>query len=127
MLDKIDNDSDYNYFFLADYWIAFHYNEIVPELIKRITIKKEVGLVYTADLIIPERIATKQMRFYGHGLYCADDLFTVAGRANRLLTAVSGEDFGHVSMYSTPQQLAALQKKWVKWLDGLSPSTVHTK
>ena len=119
MLDKIDNDSNYSYIFLAQYWIAFHYKDIIPDLIKRITIKKEVGLVNSADLIIWERIQAKQMKFYGHGGISNDDLFTVAGRANRLLTEITGENFGHVSMYSTQEQLIALQTKWINWLRGL--------
>lgn len=123
ILNKIDNDSEYYYLFLAEYWIAFHYKEIIPELIKRVTIKKEIGLVNSADLIITERIANNQMKFYGHGLRCADDLFTVSGRANRLLTAISGEDFGHVSMYSTTGQLKTLQRKWIRWLSGLQSAT----
>ena len=119
MLGKIDNDSNYNYLFLAEYWIAFHYNEIIPELIKRLTIKKEIGLINSADLIIWERIKNKQMEFYGHGGNCADDLFTIAGRANRLLTVITGEDFGNVSMYSTKEQLVELQRSWIKWLKTL--------
>jgi len=119
MLEKIDNDSNYNYLFLAEYWIAFHYKEIIPELIKRLTNKTEIGLINSADLIIWERIQNKQMEFYGHGLNCADDLFTIAGRANRLLTVITGENFGNVSMHSTEKQLAELQTRWIKWLKAL--------
>lgn len=119
MLDKIDNDSNYHYIFLAEYWIAFHYQYIIPELINRVTNKQEVGLVNSADLIIWERLQAKQMRFYGHGGISNDDLFTIAGRANRLLTKITGEDFGHVSMYSTREELMTLQKEWIKWLRSL--------
>jgi hypothetical protein len=120
MLDKIDNDSNYlPHIFLAEYWIAFHYKDIIPDLIKRVTNKKEVGLVNSADLIIWERVQAKQMQFYGHGGISNDDLFTIAGRANRLLTEITGEDFGHVSMYSTQEQLATLQQKWIMWLKKL--------
>lgn len=119
ILDKIDNDSNYQFIFLAEYWIAFHYDKIIPDLIKRITNKKEIGLVNSADLIIWERVNAKQMNFYGHGGICKDDLFTIAGRANRLLTVITGEDFGHVSMYSTQTDLELLQKKWMKWLKRL--------
>lgn len=119
ILEKIDNDSNYYFIFLAEYWIAFHYKKIIPELIKRVTNKKEVGLVNSADLIIWERIQSKQMEFYGHGGISNDDLFTVAGRANRLLKEITGEDFGRVSMYSTNEQLITLQVKWIKWLRSL--------
>jgi hypothetical protein len=119
MLDKIDNDSNYEFIFLAEYWIAFHYWQIIPELIKRIVNKKEIGLVNTMDLIIWERLESKQMKFYGHGGVSNDDLFTVAGRANRLLTEISGEKFGQVSMYSTQKELEELQMKWIDWLRSL--------
>jgi hypothetical protein len=120
ILDKIDNDSNYlPHLFLSEYWIAFHYKEIIPQLIKRVTNKKEVGLTNSADLIIWERIQSGQMKSYGHGGISFDDLFTVAGRANRLLTEITGEEFGHVSMYSTKEDLVTLQKKWIKWLDKL--------
>jgi len=119
MLDKIDNDSNYHYIFLAEYWIAFHHKDIIPDLIKRLTNKKEVGLANSADLIIWERVQAKQMQFYGHGGISNDDLFTIAGRANRLLTEITGEDFGHVSMYSTQEQLETLQQNWIKWLKKL--------
>lgn len=125
ILDKIDNDSNYQYIFLAEYWIAFHYSDIIPELIKRVTNKTEVGLVNSADLIILERIGSKQMKFYGHGGISGDDLFTIAGRANRLLTIISGENFGQVSMYSTKEELEKLQKKWVNWLRQLSVFKPH--
>ena len=117
ILEKIDKDSNYYYLFVAEYWIAFHYKEMIPALIERITCKKEIGLVNYADLKIPERIASGQMETVDHGAYSMDDLFTIAGRANRLLTEITGEDFGHVSMYSTQEQLMVLQKKWVAWLN----------
>jgi hypothetical protein len=66
--------------------------------------------------MIWDRILAGQMKTYGHGGVSRDDLFTVSGRANRLLTKITGEDFKHVSMYSTPEELKALQDKWIKWL-----------
>nr|WP_288837626.1 hypothetical protein [uncultured Flavobacterium sp.] len=125
MLERIDNDSDYYYIFIAEYWIAFHYKEIIPELIMRLTNKKEIGLVNYADLIIRERIQAKQMQSYGHGAVSDDDLFTIAGRANRLLTKITGEDFGHVSMYSTQEQLATLQQKWINWLKEINRESTN--
>jgi hypothetical protein len=119
MLDKIDNDSNYRYVFLVEFWSALHYQEMIPELIKRISNKTEIGLVNSADLIIWERVQAKQMQFWGHGGVSNDDLFTVAGRANRVLTQVTGQNFGNVSMYSTQDQLTALQKRWTKWLKEL--------
>lgn len=116
MLTRLDNDSNYYYLFIGEYWQAFHYNKVVPELIKRITNKKEIGLMNTADLIIWERVDAGDMIFYGHGGIVSDDLFTVAGRANCLLKKITGENYGNVSMYSTEEDLKKLQNHWIAWL-----------
>ena len=117
ILEKIDKDKNYHYIFAAEYWIAFHYQEIIPALIERVSNKKEIGLENTADLIIWERVTSKDLDFYGHGGVSQDDLFTIAGRANRLLIKITGKNFGHVSMYSTQEELEEIQTKWAKWLD----------
>lgn len=119
ILEKIDNDKDYKYLYIAEYWIAFNYKKMIPELIKRVNNKKEVGLENSFDLIIWERIKNKQMKFYGHGGLSTDDLFTISGRSNRLLTQITGENFGSVSMYSTQQELDKLKSNWTKWLENL--------
>jgi hypothetical protein len=98
MLDKIDTSPEYNYLYIAEYWIAFNYEAMIPELIKRISNNTEIGLVESMDLIIPERVAVGQMKNYPNGQISEDDLFTVAGRANRLLKIITGENFGNVSM-----------------------------
>jgi hypothetical protein len=116
MLGKIDTSSDYNYVATAEYWLVMHYEKMIPELIRRLTDKREVGLANTADLIIMERIQSGDLEFYGHGGVAYDDLFTVAGRANHLLKTITGEDFGSVSMYSTAEDLKKLQNRWVWWL-----------
>ncbi|MBE8727318.1 hypothetical protein [Flavobacterium hungaricum] len=119
ILDKIDNNKEYGYLMEAEYWIAFNYDKIIPQLINRIVNKKEVGLVNSADLIILERIESGDLQSYGHGFIVNDDFFTIAGRANRLLTVITGENFGSVSMNSSPQDLLMLQKKWIAWLQNI--------
>ncbi|MES2485166.1 MAG: hypothetical protein V4581_04355 [Bacteroidota bacterium] len=116
VLEWIDNEKEYHPIFEAEYWMAYNYQSIIPKLIKRITDKKEVGLVNTADLIIWERIQSGDLKFYGHGGSTDDDLFTIAGRANYLLRAITGEHFGHVSMYATEADLKKLQNRWAYWL-----------
>ncbi|WP_316635814.1 hypothetical protein [uncultured Flavobacterium sp.] len=116
ILNNIDNTKEFADLWKAEFWIAFHYHEIIPQLIYRVTNKKEIGLVNSADLIILDRIENGDLRSYGHGFIVDDDLFTIAGRANRLLTIISGEKMGSVSMKSTPEDLAKLQKKWIDWL-----------
>lgn len=115
-LNKIDSFEDYYPIFYAEYALPPHYADVIPELITRITNGKEVGLKNTADLIIWERIESGDLEFYGHGGIAADDLFTVAGRANHLLKKITGEDFGYVSMYSTEKDLKKLQGRWIYWL-----------
>ena len=117
ILNKIDVDDNYRYIFAAKYWIAYHYKEMIPPLIRRITNKKEVGLKNTNDLIIWKRIDVGDLKYYGEGGIVSDDLFTVAGRANHLLKEITGQEgFGTVSMYSSRHDLVELQKKWVDWL-----------
>lgn len=119
ILDKIDYEKKFGYLFDAEYWILFNYKEAIPELIYRVTDKKEVGLTDSADLIIFERIDNGDMEFYGQGEIVADDLFIVAGRANWLLCMITGENFGSVTMYSTDEELKNLQQHWINWLNTL--------
>lgn len=116
MLSKIDSDSNYHFLFVAELCTGAHYATMIPALIRRLTNKKEVGLVNTADLIIWERVQSGDLKFYGHGGIADDDLFTIAGRANHLLHKTTGLDFGRVSMYSAPHDLQKLQNRWAYWL-----------
>ena len=124
MLDKIINEKEYGYVFISEYWIAYHYEEALPNLIERLTNKKEGGLINTADLIIHERIESGDLKFYGHGGVSYDDLFTIAGRANNILTNITGQNFGSVSMYSSKNDLKKLQLAWLNWLKELK-ATKH--
>ncbi|NHN26118.1 hypothetical protein FIA58_010560 [Flavobacterium jejuense] len=116
ILDKIDNSKEYQYIFESEYWLAFNYKKMIPELIKRITNNREIGLINTADLIIWERIESGDLKFYGHGGVAFDDLFKISGRANHLLKNITGEDFGNVMMNTSQKELTELQNKWIEWL-----------
>lgn len=116
IFDKIDSSANYEYLWEASYLIAFHYERMMKELIMRVTNQKYIGLTNTTDLIIHERNEVGDLESYGHGYKVDDDLFTVAGRANYLLRSVTGEEFGYVSMYSTPSYLKRLQNRWIHWL-----------
>ncbi len=119
IFSKIDKSKNYDYIVEAEYWLAFHYREGIPELIKRITNDKFIGLKNYQDLIIMERVNNGDMNIDGHGSMVADDLFKISGRANYLLKELTGENFGDVKMKSTEKELQELQKKWVKWLNNL--------
>jgi hypothetical protein len=116
MLDSLDNSNNYFYVKGATIWLRKHYCEAIPELIKRITTKKEVGLINTADLAMWERCESGDLKVYDHGPIVVDDLFTVAGRANYLLGEITGEYFGRVSMYAAEADLKKLQNRWAYWL-----------
>ena len=119
MLNQIDNKKDYHYIFLAEYWMVFNYEEMIRELIERLTDNREIGLENTSDLIIMERIESGDLEFYGHGGVAQDDLFKVSGRANHLLKRITGKDFGNVMMKTKPAELTEIQNKWVEWLGTL--------
>lgn len=119
ILDKIDNNKEYEYIFESEYWLAFNYKKMIPELIKRITNNEEIGLINTADLIIWERIESGDLEYYGHGGIAFDDLFKISGRANHLLKNITGEDFGNVMMNTSQKELTELQNKWIEWLKGI--------
>ena len=119
MLNQIDNGKEYHYVFLAEYWIAFNYHEMIPKLIERITDNREIGLINTADLIIWERIQSGDLKFYGHGGSSNDDLFKISGRANHILKRITGKKFGNAMMKSKQSELIKIQNKWIKWLTKL--------
>ena len=116
ILNQIDNKKDYHYIFLAEYWMVFNYQEMIPELIERITNNREIGLENTSDLIIMERIESGDLQFYGHGGVAQDDLFKVSGRANHLLKRITGKDFGSVMIKTKQTELVEIQNKWIVWL-----------
>lgn len=117
ILNQIDNENDYYYIFVTEYWLVFHYYEMIPELIKRVTDNSEIGLTNTSDLIIWERIQNGDLKFYGHGGVAFDDLFKVSGRANHLLKRITGKDFGSVGIKTEEKELEEIQKKWIKWIN----------
>jgi hypothetical protein len=119
MLNQIDNEKEYRYIFLAEYWMVFNYQEMIPKLIERITDNREIGLENTADLIIWERIQSGDLKSYGHGGVSNDDLFKVSGRVNHLLKRITGKDFGNVMMKTEQAELIKIQNKWVEWLTKL--------
>jgi len=115
MLDKLDNNPEYNNINVTKYWILYNYQEMIPELIDRINDDKYVGLTSYADLIIPERMKNGDMNFQGHGTVTWHDLFKVSGRANYLLIQVTGQNFGIVTMNTTKKELLEIQEQWRNW------------
>ena len=76
-----------------------------------------VGLQGYADLIIWERIVSKDLPFYGHGWVVPDDLFSIAGRASWVLSEITGQRFGKVTLSSTLEEIKHLSEERAKWCE----------
>ncbi|HVR38259.1 MAG TPA: hypothetical protein VMU84_04135 [Thermoanaerobaculia bacterium] len=87
-------------------------------LTAQLTDTTESKLASASRLIIWERITSGDLVFEGKGMQVADDLFTVAGRANWILRNVAEKNFGYVKPLPRADDLVALQKKWRKWISG---------
>ena len=74
-----------------------------------------VGLTNSADLIIWDRIMTKELTFWGHGGGSEDDLFQVSGRASWLLKELTGQDFGSIRINSGAIDRVKQQEMWLNW------------
>lgn len=118
VLGAIISNSDFDPLFKARYWMSSSLENakgMMPALIGLLTESKLVGLTNSADVIISERIASKDLKFYGHGWVIGDDLFQVSGRASWLLKEITGEDFGYVKPNSSASDLKRLQAQWADW------------
>ncbi len=109
LLNQIDTSSKFKYVRETKTWMLFHYEKVFIELIKRLTDTTIVGISDFYEFPM-------ERGYVEHVDGTKDDVFKVAGRANYLLTYFTGEDFGFVSVHSTPEDLERLQKRWVYWL-----------
>jgi hypothetical protein len=104
---------------------------LLKGLVSQLTDSTEVELKGTSRLILWPRITKGQILFEGKGFQVSDDLYLVAGRANWILRQLTKKNFGYVEPTSTKEQLAELQQKWKRWLDGEkveeAPSEYPTK
>ncbi|HEY7547157.1 MAG TPA: hypothetical protein VID27_19845 [Blastocatellia bacterium] len=117
VLSIVTSDKDFQKLFRARYWCAKNAVDIIPDLIELIKNPKTVGLENEADTIIWERIASGDLKFYGHGAVVPDDIFSVAGRASWILKEITAQNFGSVSMKSTSEELNRLSEAWAKWYE----------
>ena len=115
VLHRIKADPDYDQLRLAEYWCVNNRAQIIPDLIELLNDRSEPGLTNSADLIIPERLNTGEIKFYGHGGIVNDDLFTVAGRASWLLKEITGRQMDDVHMNPDPAVLESLHTQWSAW------------
>ena len=117
LLSALETDKDFWKVAKARYWCMKNAPEVIPDLIKLVANPKVVGLESYFDLIIWERIQSKDLPFFGHGWIVPDDLFSVAGRASWILREITGQQFNAVSMKSTPEELKQLSETWAKWYE----------
>ncbi len=80
--------------------------------------QSEQGLTRTGRLIVWERISSGDILFEGKGLQIEDDVFTVAGRSNWILRAITKKNFGYLRSNPSAESLRTLQDKWTRWLAG---------
>lgn len=117
LLHTLETDKDFWKVAEARYWCLKNAPDVLPDLIKLLGRPKLVGLEGYADLIIWDRVQSKDLPFYGHGWVVPDDLFSVAGRASWMLREITGQQFPAVSMKSTPEELKQLSERWAKWYE----------
>ena len=91
---------------------------LLKGLVSQIVNKSKAELKAANRLIIWERITSGEIQFEGKGYQVSDDLFTVAGRANWMLRNLTKKNFGYVKPNTTEEELAGLQQKWTRWLNG---------
>lgn len=125
MLDEVECDKSGYYIFVCQYWMANHYKEMIPELIRKVTDTTLIGLNTSMYFNVSERVFSGEMKPVREIYWVDDDLFTIAGRANYLLSEITGEYFGYVSSHSTCDELKALQQKWINWLDRINRRNKH--
>ncbi|MBL4704950.1 MAG: hypothetical protein JKY54_10535 [Flavobacteriales bacterium] len=103
----------------AKSWCLKNGKESFPYLVTRLSMKKKVGLINTADLIIWDRISTGDLEFYGHGAGMQEDIFTIAGRASWILNELTGEEFAVVHGSLSEEQAEEYKRQWKGYIDKL--------
>lgn len=119
-LSVIDSEKDFRALCAVKSWCIAYYRDIFPHLVARLSVKQKVGLENSADLIISDRLATGDLKFYGHGGSISEDLFTVAGRASWILNEITGESFARVHGNLSREQAEGFKKQWADYINRLT-------
>ncbi len=69
-----------------------HRAQLIESLARHLNSTQKPGVVNPDDLIIPYRIKTKDLKFYGHGHLVMQDLFIVGGKAAWAIEQLTGVD-----------------------------------
>lgn len=118
-LSAIDTAKNFSTVCAAKSWCLHNYEQAFPYLVARLTMKTNVGLNNTGDLIIWERFLSGDLTFYGHGGGMQEDIFTIAGRASWILNELTGESFAVVHGDLTEGQAIEFKKLWVDYVKEL--------
>lgn len=119
VLTIISTAKDYRFICAALSWCVKNYQAAFPHLVARLSDKTKVGLINCGDLIIWDRIETKELKFYGHGGGIFEDIFTIAGRASWILNEITGEDFAVVRADLAKEEAAEMKQKWIAYIAAL--------
>ena len=122
-LKIIDTEKDFLKLCQVKTWCLKNYQAIFPELIKRLTDTKEIGLNVFMDLHVlgREDYSWNNPMSTGSkaGIFVNEDVFTIAGRASWILNKITGEDFAEVRVTKKEEELQGFQKQWSKYIEDL--------
>ncbi len=115
IISLITTKTDYRGIRIAEMYGYKNPYKFIGALIPMLKDTSFVGLTNSADLIIYDRLNSGDLRFYGHGGVVRDDLFTVTGRANHLLSKITGSILGQVRMHPRIHYLDKLECRWMTY------------
>jgi len=112
IIDSLKSQSDLYFVDLAEHYSFKNPNVMFQELASMLLDTTYVGLTNSGDLIYWERNVSGDLNYYGHGGVVFDDVFTRSGRANHLLTELTGTRLGNVRMNPELDYLDKLKCRW---------------
>ncbi len=117
ILDSLKYQTDFRFIRLAEIYSYKQPKAMFFELTSMLLDTTYVGLTNSADLIYWERIESGDLKYYGHGGVVFDDVFTRSGRANHLLTILTGTRLGNVRMNPDLDYLDKLKCRWETYIE----------
>ncbi len=120
--DFIYREKDYEKVFRCPFWIAMdsaRFCTMIPELVNALKDTTYIGLTNANDVNIWCREKTGQLKQNSLNYQIDDDIFKVAGRASWILKRLTKNEFGNIRCNTNAEDIKAIQKKWIKWLNTL--------
>ena len=116
IIDSLINGSNYSNIRFAEVFGYANVDVLTRELINLLEDTTFVGLSNSADLVYSERVNSGYLKFYGHGCFLFDDIFTVCGRANHVLYKITNTRLGNVRINPKKEYLNKLKCRWETYL-----------